>query len=126
MRYEYEDNKGNKVERTFSMKEDIPKEIEEEGVIYTRVWSMPLFNISTRGDNYLHKDMDDFSRCSISKGSVTVDSPRCGKVQAQLRVDGNGKPEMVYKSNPTRVVDGSPSKAVIDKLGGKMESYLHG
>lgn len=124
MKYEYKNKKGKILEREFSMNGDIPSFIEIKGDRYSRVWSVPLFSISTKSSNYLKKDMDDFSRCEISKGSVEIKDEKCGKVKAQLRVDKDGKPEMVYKSNPTQVINTKPSKKIIDKLGKNMEKYL--
>jgi hypothetical protein len=124
MKYEYKNDKGLIIEREFPMSGDIPGKVEADGDLFFRVWRVPEFNISVRSDNYIKKDMEDFSRCKISKGSVSVKDARCGKVQAQLRVDKTGKPEMVYKNNPTHVIKMKPDKNTLSKLGSNMENYL--
>jgi hypothetical protein len=41
MTYEYISSAGNSIERQFSMKDAIPAEVEVDGVVYRRVFSVP-------------------------------------------------------------------------------------
>lgn len=124
MRYDYKDKEGHIIEREFSMSEKTPVEIYLNGVSYYRVWTCS-FNMATKANNRLKMDMDDYSKCSISKDSMQIKDPKYGKVKAQLRLDRYGNEQLVYQSNPCKVVEGvKPTIEQSTKLGTKMEKFL--
>lgn len=65
MIYEYiDDQTGNKIEREFSMKDDIPSKVEEDGTVYHRYYGSSFIEIP---DNF--RAMKDRNRPAYGKRS---------------------------------------------------------
>lgn len=134
MWYEYKNERGEKIEREYSMRGEIPREIEEKGEVYRRVWNTFTLRVgsgSGSGRDGIQgvdrgvkgKSLDDFRRSKISKGYVKM-KDKGKEVLAQLRVDSDGAERLVYKSNPAIDTGIKVSDDMGERLSKNMENYI--